>query len=173
MLGPVHGGRGKQYLRQRISGFNQAAANAHWLVVVDLDEDYSCAAALKSHWLTAPSEGMIFRIAVREVEAWLLADREGIAEFLGVSTNRVPDQPELHPSPKRLIVDLARASKRRAIREGLAPRAGAGREVGPEYVARISEFAAGPWRPTVAEKSADSLRRCLLRLREVHSAVAK
>ena len=150
VLGPVHGLRGKTYLRQRVVGFNAAAAHAPWLVLVDLDNE-ECAAALRADWLPAPSSGLCFRVAVREVEAWLLADRDGIARFLGVSVSRIPQMPEAQADPKRLIVNLARSSRRRDVRDGLVPRPESGRAVGPEYMSMMSDFAGGAWRPEVAE----------------------
>jgi hypothetical protein len=85
---------------------------------------------------------MCFRVAVRETEAWLLADRERLARFLGISTSRIPLDPEAMDDPKSLMVDLARHSRRREIREDMIPRSGSGRNVGPAYVSRLIEFVA-------------------------------
>lgn len=164
LLGPVYGRQGKNYLHQKIGGFNHAAAHTPWFVLVDLDHDHACPAALRSSWLPVPARDMCFRVAVRAVESWLLADRDAIATFLGIALSHVPRDPEAQPDPKRLIVDLARHSRRRDVREGLVPRVGSGRAVGPAYISVMSEFAARRWRPEVAEDHAESLRRCRARL---------
>lgn len=107
---------------------------------------------------------MHLRVAVREIEAWLLADGAALAAFLGVPVSRVPQRPESLLDPKRAITDLAAASRRRSIREEIAPRPGSGRQVGPLYTTRISEFTTTHWRPEVAEAQSDSLRRCIVAL---------
>ena len=70
--GTVYGKIGKGYLRQKISGYNQAARHSPWnpwVVIVDLNHEASCAPHLKASWLPTPAPYMCFRIAVREVES--------------------------------------------------------------------------------------------------------
>jgi hypothetical protein len=113
---------------------------------------------------------MCFRIAVREVEAWLLADQERLSTFLKVATARVPSEPEAEHDPKRAMVDIARKSRKREIREDMVPRPGSGRTVGPAYASRLIEFVSHPttgWRPDIAAKRSDSLRRCLACMRKL------
>lgn len=164
--GTVYGKSGKVYLRQRVAGYNNAARTSPWLVLVDLDAD-ECAATLRDAWLPTPAPLMRLRVAVREVEAWLLADRERFARLLGVQQTALPRDPESVDDPKQLVVNLARGSARRDIREDLVPRPKSGRTTGPLYGARMIEFAIRSWRPRVAAASADSLRRCLVRLEEL------
>jgi hypothetical protein len=105
---------------------------------------------------------MCFRVAVRELEAWLMSDRQRIASFLGVSIAKVPRAPETLDYPKETMVDLARQSRSRDIREDMVPRPGSGRHVGPAYAARMIEYATSfdrGWRPEVAADHAPSLRR--------------
>ncbi len=164
----VYGKNGKTHLRKQLAGYNQAARFSPWLVLVDLDREADCAPLFRAAWLPKPASLMCFRVAVREIEAWLLADRERIATFLGVAVSRVPPDPEAEPDPKRTVVDLARRARRREIREDMAPRPGSGRTVGPAYTSRLIEFAShatAGWRSEIAAKRADSLRRCLMRLR--------
>lgn len=163
----VYGKNGRAHLRQRISGYNNAARFSPWIVIVDLNRDADCAPPLLVQWLPQPAPNMCFRVAVREVEAWLLADRERIARFLSVSVQRVPRAPELIDDPKRLMVQLAASSRRREIREDMVPRPGSGRPIGPAYASRLIEFAEAHWRPRISARSSESLRRCLLRLREM------
>lgn len=165
--GFVYGKQGKPHLRNKVWSYNQAAQHAPWLVLVDLDRDTDCAPPLRAAWLPKPAPQLCFRVAVRAVEAWLIADVEALAGFLGVARSQVPSDPESLPDPKSAMVNLARASRRSAIRVDMVPREGSGRAVGPAYSSRLIEFVSSHWRPDVAAKRADSLRRairCLQRL---------
>jgi hypothetical protein len=170
--GTVYGKKGKPHLQSRVHGYNHAAQHTPWLVLVDLDHDADCAPPLHANWLPAPAPRMCFRVAVREVEAWLLADFEAMADFLGVARNRVPRDPESLSAPKEALVNLARHSRRKAIREDLVPRAGSGRAVGPAYSSRLIEFASTHWRPAMAARRADSLRRAIACLQRLVEAAA-
>ena len=166
-LGTVYGRRGKDRLRKKISGYNNAAHHAPWFVLVDLDHEKDCAPALRAAWLPKPAPCLCFRVAVHEVEAWLLADSEALAGYLGVSRNRISGAPEGLERPKDVMVSLARRSRRRDIREDMALREGSGRRVGPGYTARLVDYATNAWRPEVASRRSESLRRaidCLRRL---------
>ena len=170
MPGPVHGKNGKTYLQQRLGGYNQAAQLSPWVVLVDLDHDADCAPPFRASWLPNPAPYMCFRVAVRMVEAWLLADRERLSRFLSVHASQVPLNPEAVDDPKQSMVDLARQSRRREIREDMVPRPGSGRTVGPAYTSRLIEFVLEGtfgWRPEVAAKLSDSLDRCLDCLRRL------
>lgn len=170
-LGPVYGRQGKPYLRDRIGNFNMAAqtANSLWFVLVDLDRDYICAPSLRQEWLPVPSRRLCLRVAVHAVEAWLMADCESFAAFLGIPESRVPRHPERLENPKRKIVDLARHSRKRFIREELVPDPQCGLQVGPGYTLRLREYVRDNWRPSVAAERAESLRRALLALQELLS----
>jgi len=160
--GAVYGQNGKQSLKRDIRGYNNAALYSSWFVLIDLDHDAPCPSALREEWLPEPAPKMCFRVAVREVEAWLLGDREWISAFLGIGTVKVPRDPESLDDPKRTMVDLARQSRRRDIREDMVPRPGSGRSVGPAYTSRMIEFTSdsGRWRPEVAAENSRSLLRC-------------
>ena len=131
---------------------------------MDLDSDYECAPLLRSAWLPEPTSGLCFRVAVREVEAWLIADVGPIAGFLSVEPTKITGTPEELPDPKLEIVNLARQSHRRAIREDMVPRSGSGRDVGPAFASRLIEYVQSAWRPEVAAKHSGSLKRALRRL---------
>jgi hypothetical protein len=166
-LTAVYGNRGKQHLRQHIDGYNRAARITPWVILMDLDDDADCAPPLRIAWLPQPARMMCLRVAVRAVEAWLLADQEEMARFLGVAASRIPLAPEAVMGPKRALVDIARHSRRRDVREDMVPRAGSARPVGPAYASRLIEFVQAHWRPEVAAQSSDSLRRCCERLSEL------
>lgn len=160
-FGAVYGQRGKPHLRGRIEGYNTAARHAPWLVLIDLDREATCIAPVLANWIPSPAHLLCFRVAVQEVEAWLLSDRQGASSFLGVPISKIPESPENMPHPKRLLVELARQSKKRDIRQDLVPNHGSGRTVGPAYTARLAEFARTRWQPDQAAARAQSLSRAI------------
>jgi len=162
-----YGRRGKTHLLKSLPGYNAAAKFSPWLVLVDLDHDANTASEAERIWLSDPSPLMCFNVAVPEIEAWLLADRARVAEFLGISPSQVPTDPEQLPDPKQTLIKLARGSRRRDIREGVAPRDGSGALVGPTYAADLRNFGATLWRPRVAGEVATSLAACIFRVEEL------
>jgi hypothetical protein len=161
-VGPVYGREGKGKLHRRVQAYNETAKYFPWLVLLDLDTDADCPPPLIARLLPRAAPAMAFRIVVRAIEAWLLADREAIAQFLAVPVRTVPADPESLDNPKQALVQLAKSSKRRDIREDVVPREGSGREVGPGYTARATEFASAHWRPEAAAERSPSLRRCIM-----------
>ena len=161
----VLGRQGKPYLLQRLPNFNKVAQYSAWIVVLDLDRDSECAPAYAAHLLPDPSQGMFLRIAVRAIESWVLADREKMARFLGIAVENVPKNPDTEGNPKRTLIELAKRSRRRKLRDDIIPRPSSGRKTGPGYAGRINEFVATNWRPEVAVQQSDSLRRCIAALR--------
>jgi hypothetical protein len=165
LIGKVYGKAGKDYLRNRIQDYNNAARFTPWVVLVDLDREADCAASLCRSWLLEPAPKLMLRVAVRALEAWLLADKEAISDYFGVSQDRVPITPDDEPDPKRSLIELARHSKQPRIREAMTP--SRDRRVGPLYSLLMTEFIERHWRPEIAAERSDSLRRCRLRLREL------
>ena len=170
----VYGERGKSYLRDNIRKYDdaarnmgKAARNMAWIVLVDLDMDAGCPAALRDKWLSKPAPNLCFRIAVREVEAWLMADAESLACYLEAPPARVPRNPESSADPKGDMMELARHSLCKKVREDMAPRSGGGRRIGPAYPGRLIEYAETAWRPEVAAQHSDSLRRAIACLRRL------
>ncbi len=159
--GTVYNCEGKDSLRKRIKGYNNAAQHAPWLVLVDLDSNASCAPSLRQTWLPVPAPWLCFRIAVRQVEAWLLADAKSLAAYLGVAKRKIPDNPEALLDAKTAMVNLARFSRRRDIRQDMVPRSSSGRKVGPAYTSRLVEYVENHWQPARAAQHADSLRRAI------------
>jgi hypothetical protein len=163
-VGTGYGQNGKPDLLRVLPRYNQAARHWAWLAMTDLDQDAECAPPFIQATLPNPSPGMRFRVAVRAVEAWLMADAERLAAFLDIPLNRIPQYPDAELEPKTALVNLARRSRKRAIRQDMVPRQGSGSQVGPGYSGRLIEFvtlAHGSWRPDVAAQRSDSLRRCL------------
>ncbi len=168
--GSIYGKHGKQFIRKQLDAYNRAARRRPWLVLVDMDHDADCAPAFVNAWLPEPAPNMLLRIVVREIEAWLLGDRERLAAFLNIPPSLVPANPDKVRDPKHVMVELARHSRRKDIRADMVPRKRSGRTVGPAYNSRLVEFvndARRGWRPDVAAKSSESLRRCLERLHRI------
>jgi len=160
-IGVVYGRKGKPYLLQRSPIYNKVAQFAPWFVLLDLDTDTQCASQAVTQWLPNPANGMRFRVAVRSVEAWLMADRESMASFLSVAPSKIQHSIELDLNPKQTLINIARASRDRSMREAIVPRQDSGAKVGPLYVAQLAEFTEKYWRPHVAQEHSDSLRRCI------------
>lgn len=169
-LANVYGRSGKASLLRAVRDYNAAARHAPWVVLVDLDRDCECAPPCAARWLPDPALHMCFRVVVRSIEAWLLADGDRIADFLGVRRAHVPPDPDALDHPKRALVDLARRSRRRSLRDEIVPREGSGRSVGPLYTTRMIEFVQDEvtgWRVERAVGASSSLKRCLERLRQL------
>lgn len=165
--------RGKTKLDLKLPGLNSAAKlESPWLVLRDLDHDdeNSCLPTLHREILRGePNPGMCFRIAVRAMESWLLADHENCGNFFGIAPNRIPHDVESLSDPKETLVNLCRNSKKRDIREGVVPRAGGRRKVGPEYIATVREFVRDVWDPSLARLNAPSLDRAMLSLERLRT----
>ncbi len=162
--GIVYGKQGKPGLLKRLPNYNQAARFTPWLAVVDLDQDADCAPDFVQSVLPEPTGGMRFRVAIRAIEAWLLADAEHLAAFLGISAAKIPPNPDAEFDPKTTLVNLARRSRRKAIRQSIVPRQKSGSRVGPGYKGKLIEFVTASdhlWQPEVAVQHSDSLRRCV------------
>jgi hypothetical protein len=162
-IGTVFGRHGKDDLLRRLFKYNQAAHFAPWFVLVDLDNSkgIACVPQAIKIWLPQPAERMRLRVAVRAIEAWMMADAERLAAFLNVSLSKMTENPDRENDPKETLINIARSSTSRSIREDLVPRHGSGIRVGPLYGSRLMVFAENHWRPDEAAKHSDSLRRCI------------
>jgi hypothetical protein len=162
-VGTVRNCRGSASFWQRARQFDRAAQSiGPVLGLVDLEQADCAPGLLRDRVGRLPHRRFVLRIAKRMIESWLLADRQALASFLGVSVALVPGDPEAEPDPKQTLVNLARRSKRREIREALAPAPGLrGVKVGAEYLPTLGEFVRGSWDPRRAANRADSLQRAL------------
>lgn len=152
---------GKARLLAKLTGFNAAAAFSPWVVIVDLNGDAQCAPDFVQVHMPARSPQMAFRVAVRQAEAWLMGDREELAAYLRVSERRIPPDPEMEVDAKQSMVNIARQSRSRQVRDDMVPTAASGRKAGANYAGRLIEFATARWRPLEAAQRVDSLSRCL------------
>lgn len=100
------------------------------------------------------------------MESWLLADRDSVAAFLGVRIAAIPREPDRETHPKQTLVNLARTSRKRSIRQALVPD-GSGALVGPEYTPVIGGFIDDRWDASRARANSPSLDRACVRWMEV------
>ena len=160
---------GKAELDLRIPSLNRSGSHLNWLILRDLDHDAPCASQLIRDLLKTgrPSPRVAVRVPIRAMESWVLADIEGFAQEFAVSGRHVLRDPDNLDDPKQALVNCCRRSRRWEIRTAMVPRAGSGRQVGPEYTHRISTFAAGHWNPERGSENSPSLRRAITALRRL------
>jgi hypothetical protein len=166
--GDEHGGRGKAHLDKRMPGYNSAAKISPWVAARDLDHDAPCAGDLAHKILPKPAKLMRYRIVVRTAESWLFGDKVAFCKEFRVAAKYVPKVPEAIDRPKSMMLSTLSRSSSRDVRDAMVrvDRNGA-RTLGPEYNAKLSAFAEGSWRPTVAAVEAPSLARARKRLKEL------
>lgn len=137
-------GHGYGYLKSKIRGFNQASVCQPFFMLTDLDL-YECPLALIADWIDFNKhKNFIFRVAVREVESWLLADKEGLSRFFSLSVVNFPDSPDSLSDPKNTLINLARKSRKRHIREDIVP-INSNASIGPNYNSCLSDFVFNHW----------------------------
>jgi hypothetical protein len=163
--GVCYGKRGKDNLWQNVPRFNMAAQYTPFVVLTDLDNHECAPSLIDQHLPQGKHANLILRIAVREVEAWLLADRKSMAKFLSVSLTRIPQAPDDELDPKETLVNIARKSRKRNIRQDFVPSAKSGRLVGRAYVTLLSDFVLNHWNVEQACHNSPSLARALRALR--------
>jgi len=153
--------RGNDQIQKKISGFNNAAKGMPYLVLTDLD-NADCPLVILSEWLTQPKHpNLLFRIAVKEVEAWLLAHREAFAKFLGISVDLIPGDADRIPDPKLLLINLARRSRKRKLREAIVPERNSTAKIGKDYNRPLIEFVNKSWQVASAQTNSPSLKRAM------------
>lgn len=163
--GKCHRRGGFGYLKNRINAFNGAAKKGiPFIVLTDLDQA-ECAPSLIHKWLKQPPHpNLMFRVAVREVEAWLLASRVQFAKFLGISENAIPHPVDQLRDPKQTLLQLAKKSRKRRLREAIVPAENSTATIGPDYNGALGEFVRTTWDIAEARIHSESLRRTVLAL---------
>ncbi|MGL4743016.1 MAG: hypothetical protein ACRCXL_01310 [Dermatophilaceae bacterium] len=153
---------GKTTFDVRIRSINRAARGGGWFALRDADHHGGgCPVTVRRGLLAEQQEpALCCRLAVHTVEAWLLADQQAFAEHFAISRDHIPLSPEAEDAPKAALVAACRRSRRRDVRDGVAPPQGKP-GVGPEYTAMLSGYARDAWRPDEAARSAPSLDRAL------------
>jgi hypothetical protein len=153
--------RGYGKIKKIISGLNYAAKGMPYLVLTDLD-NAECPLVVISEWLTQPKHpNLLFRIAVKEVEAWLLAHQSAFAEFLGISVDLIPGDADLIPDPKLLLINLAKKSRKRKLREAIVPEPNSTAKIGKDYNGQLIHFVNNSWQVASAQTNSPSLERAM------------
>jgi hypothetical protein len=128
------------------------------------DTDGQCAVGLLRDWVPEAAAGrLLVRLAVTEAESWALADAEEFSSALAVPLNKIPRDPEGVVDAKGAVLQLARRSKNRRIRDEVVSATDPGKP-GTGYNLHLCEFVMTRWRPTVAAGSSPSLQRAAARL---------
>lgn len=153
-------GGGPSFWREA-ARYNQASARATVLGLADL-EQAACASALMKDKLAHKGYGFHLRLARRMLESWLMADRHSLADFLRVPVSLIPAYPDVEQHPKRKLVDIARRSNKRAIREAMVPD-DSGAMVGPDYVGTMNDYIQSRWQASSARGVSPSLERACVR----------
>ncbi len=145
--------------------YNQAAQHSLVFGLTDLDHHPCPSGLIAKHLKRGKHPNFILRIPKRELESWLLADAEAMAQYLKLSLDVFPPNPDAEADPKQTLVNLARRSTRTELREDLVPARGSKAVVGRGYTSRVTEFIESRWRPLKAQHRSDSLRRAIAALR--------
>jgi len=98
---------------------------------------------------------------VRRVESWLLADRQACASFLGVPVAQLPFRPDDEPDPKQTLVNLARRSRWRQIREDLVPAENSTSRIGKNYNGQLTRLIMTAWNAQRANQHSPSIARAI------------
>lgn len=140
--------------------YNQAGRKQLVIGLGDLEQAPCATVALKN--LRQPvSAGFKLRLAVRMIESWVMADREAFATYFGLSITGVPAYPDLLDHPKRTVVELARRSRKKSVRQALVPTGAS--LVGAEYTPFMARFIESSWQLRRARANSPSLERACLR----------
>jgi hypothetical protein len=159
------GRKGYNYVVGKLRGLNQAAAGMGVLALLDRDSPGRCPIEVINAALGgARHRNLIVRFAEMEIESWIMGDGERLARFLDVPRNRIPAQPDGVADPKQTLVNIARRSRSRVIRDDLCPSVGSTALVGPAYNERLEAFLREDWRVATAAESSPSLERAVQRV---------
>ena len=166
--GVCYGKRGRDWLKDNLVKFNHAAQSWPYVSLADLEQE-ECPPTLLQLWLPhGIHQNMRPRIAVRMVESWLMADREACADFLRIPLHHVPQSPDDETNPKQIMVNMARRSRSRTIRDDMALAPNSTGTVGKNYRGQLEQFAVHHWDPERAQTYSPSLQRAIRSLEQFH-----
>jgi hypothetical protein len=162
VVGTCYNRGGFGYLKKTIAGFNNAAKGTPFIVLTDLDAA-ECPPSLIRDWLPRRKHpNLVFRVAVREVESWLLADGNGLSKYLLIRKELIPQDVDTLSDPKQTLVNLARKSRYREIKNAIVPRMYSTAKQGPDYNGKLLPFVSNNWNVTNAMKNSISLKKGFL-----------
>ena len=160
-IGACYGKRGKGYLKNLTQRLNNSSGKVPFIIITDLDQD-ECAPSLFKEWIPkVNNKNIILRIAVHEVESWLLAHREAFAKHLGIAAKFIPTDVDGILKPKEQLINIARRSRFRIIRESIVPKPHSTAKIGPDYNGVLSEFVYKHWDSNEARKNSKSLNKAI------------
>ena len=151
---------GAGFIDGNVARLVRASAHGRYIVIRDLDRHHCPPELLHKLFRGKPPEGLLFVVPVREIESWIMADAPSFRRFFSLS--RVDDSPELLDDPREYLVSLARNSRKRVIRDGVAPKGTA--KVGDLYNSILLDFIYNHWKVDRARWRAPSLQRFVDRL---------
>ena len=161
LVGSCSNKKGCGGIKNSLPAYNNAAKGMPYLVLTDLD-NVECPQVILSEWLTQPKHpNLLFRIAVKEVEAWLLAHRSAFAEFLGISVDLIPGDADKIPDPKQLLINLAKKSRKRNLRDAIVPDRNSTAKIGKDYNGQLIQFVNQSWQVASAQTNSPSLERAM------------
>lgn len=170
-VGVCYGKRGRDWMDINLNKYNLAARHWPFVALADLERT-ECPPDLLQAWFPrGKHDNLQARIAVRMIEAWLLADREACAEFLGIAVHHIPQFLDDENHPKQLLVNLARRSRYRAIRDDIVPVPNTTGIVGKNYLGQLGKFVTENWQPERAQIHSYSLQRAIRALQQFHPDV--
>jgi hypothetical protein len=159
----VTGGFGA--MKANVPKWVQVARSRDVVFLTDLDAR-PCPSALITSWFgraRRPAR-LHVRVAVRTVESWVLADHKGLAEYLSVSKDKIPREPDNESNPKQRLLMIAERSPVRRRREDLVTRTHGQPRQAPNYNSALRAFVGEHWDLRQAMKTSPSLARAVQRL---------
>ncbi|MEQ9891249.1 hypothetical protein [Pectobacterium aroidearum] len=162
------GKKGNGYIFKNIKKFHQLSFSQSVLIVLDLDNRHDVKMfANEVIGCIKINKNLKLSISVREIESWLLADKEGMSDFLQISKDKIPVNPELLLDPKEEIIKLAKKGKNTRTKNGIPPQKGAISKMGLSYNTLLTEFVENIWSSDRAKNNSASLRDILSILKEM------
>lgn len=163
--------RGITKLLPRIPDYIQQARHVQPVLCI-ADTDRECALRCLENWLPKKNHAnFIFRLAVTESESWILADKSAFAQFLSVAQNIMPPRPDELSDAKRALLQLAKRSKKRELREELISQFDDSKP-GSGYNTHLRRFVLQHWSAERAALHSPSLNRALPKLQSLRLAHA-
>jgi len=132
-----------------------------------MDTQLPCPGKVVEEWAPNRTPICIVRIVVREIESWALADRNGIASFLKIDINKVPQDVEKLTDPKLSLINLARQSKSSNVKKYMAPEKDSTALVGKLYTSEMIRYFSTIWDIEAARENSDSLNRSIIALKNL------
>lgn len=160
-VGTVFGKGGIDKLRRLAFGISRRSRHGVPLIIVadHMDLDEGCPGDAAAALLADRPDLCLVRLAVPEIESWVMASRQEFADYLGVSVQLVPSNPDVVPDAKQRLVNIARKSTRKNKRMAIVPQPGTSASVGPGYIDELARFIQSDWQLSSARSSSRSLHK--------------